>query len=226
MDTVHVILSIPWPRKAQSMPGSIEQPKRASPRESAFTFRPLERADFPMMLRWLNNPVVSKWWTDSPTEIDELEGKYIPRLDGSDQVYGFIALYDDRPIGYLQWYRLATEPEHPAVGLAPPDSAAIDLFIGENDYLHRGYGHPMIRAFLRAVVFAESDIGHCAIDPCRGNTVAIAAYRKVGFRDAGMAPNPHENCESLIMVLDKADLVGDGVAEPATEAAHADEHQE
>jgi aminoglycoside 6'-N-acetyltransferase len=190
------------------MPGSIEQPKTGSPRESAFAFRPITRADFPMMLRWLHNPTVTAWWTDPPTAIDDLEGKYIPRLDGSDQVYGFIAEYHGRAMGYLQWYRLRTEPEHPAVGLAPPDSAAIDLFIGEDNYLHRGYGSVMIRAFLREVVFAEPDIGHCAIDPCSGNTVAIAAYRKVGFRDIGLAPNPHENCESLIMVIDKDSLAG------------------
>lgn len=191
------------------MPGSIEQAESATPDEALFSFRSLARSDFPMLLRWLHNPTVSEWWTDPPTAIDELEGKYIPRLDGSDQVYGFLALYDDRPIGYLQWYRLATEPEHPAVSLAPSDSAAIDLFIGEDAYLHRGYGNPMIRAFLRTVVFTEPDIGHCAIDPCSGNTAAIAAYRKVGFRELGLAPNPHEKCESLVMVLDKVDLVGE-----------------
>lgn len=184
------------------MSRSIEQPKTDRPHAAAFTFRPIARTDLPLLLRWLHNPVVSEWWTDPPTAIDDLEGSYIPRVDGSDLVYGFIAVYDGRAIGYLQWYRLRTEPEHPAVGLVPADSAAIDLFIGEDDYLHRGYGSVMIRAFLRDVVFAQPDIAHCAIDPCRGNTGAIAAYRKAGFREVGSAPNPHENCESLVMTVD------------------------
>ena len=204
------------------MPGSIRQAGSNSPPDDSFTFSPLKRADFPMMLRWLNNPAVSEWWGEPPASIDELEGKHVPRLDGSEQVYGFIAHYAGMPMGYMQWYRISTEPDHPAIGLAPTSSAAIDLFIGEDDYRRRGLGSIMIRAFLKQIVFTEPDMKHCAIDPCIENTAAIAAYRKTGFREIGLAPNPHENCVSQIMLIDRSALVSDGVAEAAAEAADAD----
>jgi RimJ/RimL family protein N-acetyltransferase len=226
LDTIHAFLSIPGTREVRSMPGSIRQAESNSSPADSFTFNPLARADFPTMLRWLNNPAVSKWWGEPPASIDELEGKHVPRLDGREQVFGFIAHYSDTPMGYLQWYRLSTEPDHPAVGLAPESSAAIDLFIGEDDYRHRGLGRVLIRAFLTEIVFAEPDVKHCAIDPCVDNTAAIAAYRKTGFREIGLAPNPHEHCISQIMLINRSALVSYGVAEAAAEAADADQHQE
>jgi aminoglycoside 6'-N-acetyltransferase len=201
--------SIPGWREAQSMAGSIEQQRNCTPREELMTFRPLAHADLPLILRWLNTPAVQEWWDDRPTSIDELEGKHVPRIDGSERVYGYIAAYDGEPFGFLQWYRLATEQEHVAVGLVDPGAAAIDLYIGEERFLHRGYGPVMIRAFLRAVVFAEPDVTACAIDPVVSNTIAISAYRKVGFRDIAVRYSPYEKADSLVMVIDRSELMGE-----------------
>ena len=148
---------------------SIEQQRSDAPREELMSFRPLAHADLPLILRWLNTPAVQEWWDDRPTSIDELEGKHVPRIDGSERVYGYIAAYRDEPFGFLQWYRLATEPEHVAVGLVDPGAAAID---------------PVVR-----------------------NTTAIAAYRKVGFRDIAVRYSSYENADSLVMALDRADLM-------------------
>jgi aminoglycoside 6'-N-acetyltransferase len=191
------------------MAGSIEQQRNETPREDRMSFRPLERTDLQLILRWLNTPAVQAWWDDRPTSIDELEGKHVPRIDGSERIYGYIAAYEGEPFGFLQWYRLATEPEHVAVGLVDPRAAAIDLYIGEERFLHRGFGPVMIRAFLRAVVFAEPDVTACAIDPVVGNTRAIAAYRKVGFRDIAVKYSSYEKADSLVMALDRADLMGE-----------------
>ena len=187
------------------MAGSIEQQHNETPREDQMSFRALERADFPLILRWLNTPAVQEWWDEAPTSIDELEGKHVPRIDGSERVYGYIAAYQGEPFGFLQWYRLADEPEHVAVGLVDLGAAAIDLYIGEDRFLHRGFGPVMIRAFLRTVVFAEPDVTACAIDPCVANTAAISAYHKVGFRDIAVRYSPYEKCDSLVMVIDRAD---------------------
>lgn len=185
------------------MSSSIEQAQDSTPSEAAFTFRPLAAEDFPLLYHWLNNPAVARWWDAPPISVAEIEGKYVPRLDGSEPVFGMIALFSGVPIGFLQWYRLADELEHPAVGIAPEQSAAIDLFIGEDAFRNRGYGSVMIRAFLSSVVFAEPDIVACAIDPCEDNAAAIAAYRKAGFRARAIVPDPREHCDSLVMVLER-----------------------
>ena len=185
------------------MAGSIEQRAHSAPEEALFAFRPITFEDFPLLFGWLRNPGVAAWWDDPPATMAEFEGKYVPRLDGSEAVFGFIASYADEPIGYLQWYRLADEPEHPACGLVPYESAAVDLFIGEDEFRGKGYGPVMIRAFLRGVVFAQPEIASCAIDPCRYNQVAIAAYSKAGFRPVGVVPSPGERCDVLVMIADR-----------------------
>ena len=47
------------------------------------------------------------------------------------------------------------------------------------------------------------------IDPVVANTRAIAAYRKVGFRDIAVRYSAYEEADSLVMVLDRAELMGE-----------------
>ncbi len=154
------------------------------PEHPAITFRPLEATDLPMLHRWLHNPAVVRWWHRAPT-YREVATKYSPRIAGTVPVYPFIVSADSTPFGYLQWYRLAENPGHPAESFAEPGAAAVDLLIGEDAYRGRGLGAAMLRNFVRAVVFADHAITACFIDPHPENIVAIRSYRRAGFRDIG-----------------------------------------
>jgi RimJ/RimL family protein N-acetyltransferase len=193
------------------MAGSIEQSKREPIAEAKFTFRPLARADFPMMFRWRINPVVAQRWDPAPATIDELEPEFGPMIDGAEPVNGVIVEYASTPIGFIQWYRLRDHPDYSGIDLAPEGAAGIDLFIGEDDYRYRGYGAPMLRAFLREVLFAHPDITACAIDPLVENTSAIAAYRRTGFREAGIRYNAYEKGDSLIMLINRESVSGPAI---------------
>jgi RimJ/RimL family protein N-acetyltransferase len=188
------------------MAGSIEQSKSEPVAEADFTFRPLARSDFPMMFRWRINPVVAQRWDPAPTTIDELEPEFGPMIDGAEKINGVVVEHAGTPIGFIQWYRLRDHPDYSGIDLAPESAAGIDLFIGEDGYRYRGYGAPMLRAFLRNVLFAHSDITGCAIDPLVENTSAIAAYRRTGFREAGIRYNAYEHADSLIMLINRTDL--------------------
>jgi RimJ/RimL family protein N-acetyltransferase len=63
----------------------------------------------------------------------------------------------------------------------PPDAAGIDLFIGEDAYLHRGLGSRILRAFVNNVI-VPSGVTTVSIDPSAENRIAIRAYEKAGFR--------------------------------------------
>jgi aminoglycoside 6'-N-acetyltransferase len=92
------------------------------------SFRALDRGDLPMMYRWLNTPHVAEWWSDEGRSLDEIVAKYSPRIDGKEDVRCFVIVIDGTTIGYIQEY---------------PDgenSAGIDLFIGEIEFLHRLVG--------------------------------------------------------------------------------------
>jgi RimJ/RimL family protein N-acetyltransferase len=148
-------------------------------------FRPLRKKDMPLMHRWLNTPHVSQWWSlegNHHPSIEEVVRHFSPRVKGQDPVDVYIIIYDDKPIGMIQSCRLDDEPEEKAnIGL-DRSCAGIDIFIGEEDYVHRGLGSGIIREFLKQVVFKKYDVDCCVIDPSVENKIAVRAYEKAGFK--------------------------------------------
>lgn len=134
-----------------------------------------------MVHRWLQAPHVARWWGEDTGTYEEVSKKYSAYIEGEEPVEPYLILYDGRPVGYIQSYRVADDEEYERlVGIEY--SAGIDLFIGEVDLLHRGLGPRVIRRFIEEIVFADESIAVCVIDPEPGNAAAIRAYEKVGFR--------------------------------------------
>lgn len=61
--------------------------------------------DFKLMVRWLNEPHVSEFY-GKPLTLGEVIEKYLPRINGNGEIVPCIVEYDDRSIGYLQYYPL------------------------------------------------------------------------------------------------------------------------
>jgi RimJ/RimL family protein N-acetyltransferase len=144
------------------------------------TFRRLRHSELPMIHRWLHVPHVARWWGEDTGSYEKVSREYSAYIEGEETVEPFLILYDDRPVGYIQSYRVSDDEEYEGlVGIE--DSAGIDLFIGEEYLLYRGLGPLVIRRFIEEVVFADESIMVCIIDPEPENTAAIRAYEKVGF---------------------------------------------
>jgi aminoglycoside 6'-N-acetyltransferase len=128
---------------------------------------------------------VRRWWDDPPDDTypgNEL-AKYAGRLRGEgDPTLLFLIRHRGRPLGFIQSYLVGDDAAYAeAVALDAP-ATGIDLFIGEPGAIGRGHGPSVIRAFLRAVVFARYDVDECVIGPSVKNASAIRAYEKAGFR--------------------------------------------
>jgi len=167
------------------------------------TLRSMTREDFPRLGSWLARPHVQRWWKETGAP-DEVERKYGPHIDGADPTRMFVAEVDGVPIGMLQTYWVDDYPEHAeSVGL--PGAVGVDLFIGEPDYLGRGYGPAMLRAFLSTVVpgFYSGATGAVA-DPSASNGTSIRAFEKAGFRK-GRIVEGEDGLEQL-MVLEFGDI--------------------
>jgi aminoglycoside 6'-N-acetyltransferase len=168
------------------------------------TFRPLERADFPLMLRWHNTPHVREWWQLDPRTAEEVEAKYGPRVEQPWPTASHIMLYDGKPVGFMQDYLIRDYPEYASAIQVDDDAAGVDLFIGEEAYAHRGLGPVLLRAFLRMVVFARPEVGCCVIGPAASNHSAIRAYEKAGFRSLKTIQVPGEpEPEALLRITRK-----------------------
>jgi aminoglycoside 6'-N-acetyltransferase len=145
-----------------------------------FFFRPLRRSDFPLLERWLREPQVQAWWHE-PLDLTGIEIKYGPRVDGIEPTHVFIIESKEEPLGLIQWYRWADYPEHARQLGAEPNSAGLDLALGEKGVLGLGLGPAAIRQFLREIVFADPTVLSVIADPQEDNRRSLRAFEKAGF---------------------------------------------
>lgn len=142
-----------------------------------FQFRKLTARDIPQLARWLREPHVAEFWQESDNEAD-LHRKFITELPGRG-VEAFVIVYENQPIGFIQRYEAAKVGGGWWPGVAP-GVFGIDQFIGENDFINRGFGTALVRQFT-SEIFAKSSVTKIITDPDPKNLRAIRAYEKAGF---------------------------------------------
>jgi aminoglycoside 6'-N-acetyltransferase len=177
-----------------------------------YTFTPLREDDLELVRAWLLLPHVRAWYDDVATATypDDAIAERGLAIRGEDPTDHFLIRIDGRPIGDIQSYRVDDHPEYAAQIAIGRPAVGIDLFIGEVDLIGRGHGPALIRAFLRDVAFPRYGVALCVIGPSRGNTAAIRAYEKAGFRflKTYLEPDAREP-EHYLMELSRAELDAD-----------------
>jgi len=145
-----------------------------------FSFRRMTRDDIPLMHRWLNLPHVAEWWGGD--SLEDVTKEYSEYIDGVEPIHPYIASCDGVEIGHLQWMQYRDYRKYMQIlRIDDPDAANCDVFIADENFLHRGVGAPLIRAFVDEIIFADPTIKTCFIDPDARNKIAIRAYEKAGF---------------------------------------------
>ncbi|MEM9506464.1 MAG: GNAT family N-acetyltransferase [Cyanobacteria bacterium P01_E01_bin.35] len=91
-----------------------------------------------------------------------------------------IAELDGRPIGFIQIIDPAQEDSH-YWGDIPSNLRAIDIWIGEETDLGKGYGTIMMQLALNRC-FAAPLVTAVLIDPLASNTRAHHFYERLGFQ--------------------------------------------
>ena len=97
--------------------------------------------------------------------------------DGREQ---WIAEANGRPIGYVEIIDPARDEEL-YWGDVPPNLRAIDIWIGNEADLGKGYGTRMMELAL-ARCFADPSVQAVLLDPLASNTRAHRFYERLGFR--------------------------------------------
>jgi RimJ/RimL family protein N-acetyltransferase len=143
-------------------------------------FAPLSTADFPLLYEWLRQPHVARWWTPVPDNENAVVAKYGPSVRGDDPTRLYLIRADTVPIGLIQCYRHADEPDWDrAVGI--PDAAGIDYLIGSPAHLGRGLGSAAIGQFTARVFQLYPDISVVVAVPQQDNRGSCRALEKAGF---------------------------------------------
>jgi aminoglycoside 6'-N-acetyltransferase len=91
-----------------------------------------------------------------------------------------IAELNSRPIGYIQNIDPAREKTH-YWGEVPENLRAIDIWIGEESDLGKGYGTEMMRLAIERC-FKNNNVTGILIDPLESNTKAHRFYERFGFQ--------------------------------------------
>ena len=78
--------------------------------KNKFIFKPLSFSDVPLMCQWFNLPHVQKFYSLRPWTEDEVLEKFQPYITGDKPVLGFIVLMNEKPIGYIQQYKIRDYP--------------------------------------------------------------------------------------------------------------------
>lgn len=134
--------------------------------------------DVPTLYRWDEKPHVKRATSNDGSRALDVnwEDELQPRDDGTECL---IAEIDSFPIGMVQIINPATERTH-YWGIVPGNLRAIDIWIGEEDFIGQGYGSRMMTYAIERC-FSEPDVAAILIDPLAGNTKSHRFYRRFGF---------------------------------------------
>ena len=162
-------------------------------------FRNVAEKDFQKLYFWLNTPHVKKYWDpDENKTFEEISLKYSKRIEeGKIDIYIFSIGNVD--IGFIQTYFVKDLSSFKIEGV----SKGIDLYIGDVNYVYKGYGKDILRKFITKYVFSDKRVEYAVIDPEERNTRAIKAYKKAGFVHSNTAYNEYEKAICYYMVLNR-----------------------
>ena len=151
-----------------------------------------DMCDFELMSRWLSDERVLEFYEgrDNPYDTPKVITKFGPRAQGQDRVVPCIMVYEDRPIGYIQYYPVSAS-ERQEYGIESIEGVwGVDLFIGKPALWGRGIGTHALTALL-GYLFDTLNAARVMIDPYVSNVRAIRSYEKCGFRKVKLLPR-HE----------------------------------
>lgn len=141
-----------------------------------YIFRPLTRADYPLIRSWLCQPHIGGWWGTPDHEVALLEEEH-----GTGLTDVRIVTHDDTPFALIQDYS-AHQWAAPQYADQPCAARAIDTFLGDPAFLGLGHAKAYIRKRARDL---KTPV---LVDPDARNTRAIATYRAAGFNPVAMRP--------------------------------------
>jgi aminoglycoside 6'-N-acetyltransferase len=166
--------------------------------------RPATPADVSHLERWDHEPHVIVATSDDPdAEVAFEDAEWQDEISSDDPASAFfIAEVEGKPIGAMQVIDPALERSRYWGEDCPPNLRAMDIWIGEADYLDRGYGTQMMTVAINRA-FADPSVEAIVIDPLNSNTNAHRFYQRLGFRPIGRRLFEDDDC--LVHRLDRAD---------------------
>ena len=141
------------------------------------SLRPITREDTGLIVAWRNKSSVYKHFIFRQPFTREMHEDWLATKVATGKVIQYIILDKalDKPVGSV-YYR-DVEPEN--------ESAEYGIFIGEEDYLGRGFGTETARLFTRFGLEVLK-LHRVSLRVLGGNDIARRSYEKAGFVTEGL----------------------------------------
>jgi aminoglycoside 6'-N-acetyltransferase len=170
--------------------------------------RELTLEDAPHLAKWLSDPEVLEFYEgrDQPHDLALVKKVFYSKEDG---LTPNIILYNEKPIGYVQYYPVDTKDKTFYGYGADSNVYGMDQFIGEPSYWGRGIGQHLVNEVVR-YLFTEKDADIVVMDPQVRNKRALRCYEKCGFRIVKTLPEQelHEGkMEDCYLIEKKKNLI-------------------
>jgi RimJ/RimL family protein N-acetyltransferase len=139
--------------------------------------RPLQRADAPLLVPWMNNPEVTRTLARIRPLNLQLEEEYIDHVSRSERDLGLLLVVRaaDRPVGAAGLHQIDARNRHAGFGIA----------LGEPQECGKGYGSEATRLML-GYAFETLNLNRVWLQVYEYNARGLRAYEKVGFRKEGV----------------------------------------
>lgn len=141
---------------------------------TVINLRPATSADLNLLQHWDKQLHVI---ASNPNDKWDWEIELQHNLEGREQL---IAEKNERPIGFIEITNLASDDSN-YWGNITENLRAIDIWIGEEADLGKGYGTRMMQLALQRC-FADPFVTAVLVDPLANNTLAHRFYKRLGFQ--------------------------------------------
>ncbi len=148
--------------------------------------RPATLADLNLLQHWDSQPHVI---ASNPNDKWDWEVELKHNFWGREQ---FIAEINGRPIGFIEITNPALDDSN-YWGDVAVNLRAIDIWIGEETDLGKGYGTKMMQLALKRC-FADPIVTSVLVDPLASNTLAHRFYQRLGFQFLEQRWFGNDNC--------------------------------
>lgn len=144
-------------------------------------FEQLSPKHYELVQSWFNQTHVQKYYSLRAWSIADVEQKLSKYISTDSDINAYIMVIDSISVGYIQSYPVKNHP-WPKQDLADNitnNAAGIDFFIGEPNYLGKGYGNLIMMDFLKNYIWPFWQ--YCIADPDINNTRSIRLLEKLKF---------------------------------------------
>ncbi len=138
--------------------------------------KPLMEEDIPMLLEWMEQEDILKFFGDPLEWIAEIK----QNLKNPEWIFHFIAI-TDRPIGFCQFYDTEKAPQG-LWSFETEPTAGIDFFIAEEEYRGQGLGRAMLSELLHFIDKTEN-YKYILADVDENNSIAKSFLLGFGFKE-------------------------------------------